>query len=104
MSSSANNPGNSAQAPQDQPGLVASHAEYVKGAVESAIGSTIGSHAWSSSGEQDKAHAVASMKAAGATRDAGEQGYGKVEALAGKAVGCEGMRKEGEQSARDKAQ
>ena len=59
-----------------------------------------GSHAWKGSGEQDKAHAVSTMKAAGEKRDAGAQGYGKAEALAGKAFGCEGMEKEGEASMR----
>ncbi|KAJ9143034.1 hypothetical protein NKR23_g6801 [Pleurostoma richardsiae] len=78
-----------------QPGLVGSHAEYIKGAAESAIGSVTGSHAWTSSGEQDKAHAVSAMKAAGDKRDPAAQGYGRIEELAGKAVGCEGMVKEG---------
>lgn len=62
---------------------------------QSAIGSVTGSHAWTKSGEQAKAHAVSDMKAASEARDASSQGYGKAEELAGKAVGCEGMVKEG---------
>ena len=38
------------------------------------------------------------MKAAGENRDGQTQGFGKVEELAGKAVGCEGMEKEGVES------
>ena len=66
--------------------------------LQAAVGTATGSHAWTTSGEQAKAHGVAEMKAAGEKRDAGSQGYGRAEELAGKAVGCEGMRKEGEQS------
>ncbi|KAK4454258.1 hypothetical protein QBC34DRAFT_375430 [Podospora aff. communis PSN243] len=84
---------------QQQPGLMASHAEYIKGAAESTIGSVTGSHAWTTSGEQDKAHAKASMKAATETRDPAASGYGKAEELAGKLTGCEGMRQEGAASA-----
>lgn len=62
---------------------------------QAAIGSVTGSHAWTESGEQAKAHAVSDMKAASETRDASSQGYGKAEEVAGKAVGCEGMVKEG---------
>lgn len=40
------------------------------------------------------------MKVAGEKRDASAQGYGKVEELAGKAVGCEGMQQEGTASAK----
>ena len=42
------------------------------------------------------------MKAASAARDPQQQGMGKVEELAGKAVGCEGMEKEGAESATKK--
>lgn len=66
---------------------------------QAAVGAVTGSQAWSASGEQDKAHAVSDMKAASEGRDA-SSGYGKVEEVAGKAVGCEGMVKEGETSAR----
>ncbi|KAH8194711.1 hypothetical protein TruAng_011123 [Truncatella angustata] len=81
-----------------QPGLVAGHAEYVKGVVESTIGSVTGSAPWQSSGEQTKAHAAGVMKAAGENRDASAQGYGTVEQVAGNLTGCEGMQKEGAES------
>jgi len=58
------------------------------------------SHAWSSSGEQDKASGRAELKAAAEGRDASKQGYGKMEELAGRVVGCDGMKKEGELSAK----
>jgi hypothetical protein len=35
------------------------------------------------------------MKAASSGRDPATSGYGKVEEIAGKVVGCEGMEKEG---------
>lgn len=41
---------------------------------------------------------MSTMKAASEARDAGQQGYGKAEEVAGKVVGCEGMVKEGEES------
>ncbi|PSR82922.1 hypothetical protein BD289DRAFT_411290 [Coniella lustricola] len=81
-----------------QPGLIGSHAEYVKGAAQAAIGSVTGSQAWTASGEQAKAHAVSDMKAASEIRDASTQGLGRTEELAGKAFGCEGMVKEGVES------
>ncbi|KAK0621688.1 hypothetical protein B0T17DRAFT_591519 [Bombardia bombarda] len=80
---------------QQQPGLVSSHVEYLKGAAESAIGNVMGLHAWTTTGEQDKAHAQSIMKAATENRDPSTAGYGKVEEVAGKLTGCEGMRKEG---------
>lgn len=83
----------------NQPGLVAAHVEYIKGAGESAIGNLTGSHAWTASGEQDKAHAQSTMKAAAENRNPAAQGYGRAEELAGKAFGCEGMQKEGVASA-----
>ncbi|KAF6829484.1 hypothetical protein CPLU01_07890 [Colletotrichum plurivorum] len=93
MSSQQNN--------DNQPGLVAGHAEYIKGAAEATIGNVTGSHAWTSSGEQDKAHAASTMKAAGEQRDAATQGYGKVEETLGKVVGCEGMVSEGKASKKE---
>ncbi|KAK3389538.1 hypothetical protein B0H63DRAFT_101377 [Podospora didyma] len=84
---------------QNQPGLVASHAEYIKGAAESVIGNVTGSHAWTTSGEQDKAHAKAQLKAATESRNPATDGYGRVEEIAGKVTGCQGMRQEGMASA-----
>ncbi|KAF2706916.1 hypothetical protein K504DRAFT_459347 [Pleomassaria siparia CBS 279.74] len=83
---------------QQQPGLVASHAQYVKGAAEEAIGNVTGAHAWKSSGVQDKEAAVADMKKAGEARDATQKGFGGVEEKVGGLVGCEGMQKEGAES------
>jgi uncharacterized protein YjbJ (UPF0337 family) len=64
------------------------------------IGDVSGSHAWKSSGEQDKAAAVDTMKKAGEMRDQ-SQGYGKAEEVAGNLTGCEGMQKEGAASKQD---
>ncbi|CCC09133.1 hypothetical protein SMACR_03041 [Sordaria macrospora] len=80
---------------QPQPGLIAGHAEYIKGAAEAAIGNITGSHAWTTSGEQDKAHAKASLQKASESRDPAASGYGSVEETAGKLTGCEWMKKEG---------
>ena len=40
------------------------------------------------------------MKAASANRDPSTDGYGKVEEMAGRVTGCEGMEKEGNASAK----
>ncbi|KAL6704818.1 hypothetical protein ACN47E_007622 [Coniothyrium glycines] len=79
---------------QNQPGLVAGHAQYVKGAAEETIGNVTGNEAWKSSGVQDKEQAVNTMKAASENRDA-SSGLGSVEEKAGNLVGCEGMQQEG---------
>ncbi|KAK4158049.1 hypothetical protein C8A00DRAFT_39605 [Chaetomidium leptoderma] len=92
--SSPNNPQNP-QNPQNQPGLWAAHAEYIKGAAESTIGSLTGAQGWTASGEQDKAHARASLQAAVEHRDPAKTGYGRAEEIAGKLTGCEGMKSEG---------
>ncbi|KAK3361157.1 hypothetical protein B0T24DRAFT_599506 [Lasiosphaeria ovina] len=91
---SSNNSQNQNQQ-QQQPGLVAGHATYIKGAAESAIGSAMGSHAWTTSGEQAKASAKASLKAATENRNPATDGYGRAEEIAGRVTGCEGMRQEG---------
>ncbi|KAI0448066.1 hypothetical protein F4803DRAFT_496339 [Xylaria telfairii] len=83
----------------NQPSLIGGHTEYVKGAAETAIGNITGSHAWKTSGEQAKAHAVDTMKSAGEHRDP-SQGFGVVEQKLGKATGCEGMAQEGAASKR----
>ena len=69
-------------------------------ASQATIGDVSGSHAWKSSGEQDKAAALDTMKKAGEQRDP-SQGYGKVEEVAGKITGCEGMQQEGAASKQD---
>ncbi|KAL5115206.1 hypothetical protein ACEQ8H_006880 [Pleosporales sp. CAS-2024a] len=90
----------SATGQNQQPGLVASHAQYLKGAAEETIGNVTGSQAWQASGAQDKSQAVEAMQTASANRDAATQGYGGVEEKAGSLVGCEGMQKEGAESKR----
>ncbi|KAI0905035.1 hypothetical protein F4824DRAFT_441783 [Ustulina deusta] len=77
-----------------QPSLIGGHAEYIKGAAEATVGDVTGSHAWKSSGEQAKSHAVDTMKAAGERRDP-SHGFGVVEQKLGKLSGCEGMANEG---------
>ena len=57
-----------------------------------------GSDSWKSYGEANKQAGIDEMKAASANRDPQQSGYGKVEQMAGKAVGCEGMEEEGAQS------
>jgi outer membrane cobalamin receptor len=65
---------------------------------QSAIGAVTGSETWNVSASADKADGIDAMKAASENRDAQRDGYGKVEELAGKAAGCEGMEKEGAES------
>lgn len=64
-----------------------------------------GSEEWRSSGAAQKAEAVEEMRAANEQRQSQSDGssstggYGaKAEELAGKAVGCEGMEKEGREA------
>ncbi|GAB7348667.1 hypothetical protein MBLNU459_g7030t1 [Dothideomycetes sp. NU459] len=83
---------------QQQPSLIGGHAQYVKGAAEGVIGSVTGSQAWTSSAAADKDEGVSAMKAASAGRDASASGYGKIEEVAGRVAGCEGMEKEGAES------
>lgn len=68
--------------------------------VQEAIGSVTGSEEWKKSGEEQKNAGIEEMKEAGKARDqdSAQHGLGGVEKLAGQAVGCEGMEKEGEQS------
>jgi len=80
------------------PSLVGGHAQYIKAAVEGAIGNVTGSEAWEASAQRDRKEGIESMKAASAVRDPQQSGLGKAEELAGKVVGCEGMEKEGAQS------
>ena len=105
---------------QSNPSLVGGHAQYVKGAAEvgedlsegvswsntflannpakAAVGTVTGSESWKASAEQDKQQGIDAMKAASAERDPQKSGFGKVEEVAGKAVGCEGMEQEGAES------
>lgn len=54
-----------------------------------------------STGAAEKADAINGMKAASSNRDPKESGMGKVEEVAGKAVGCEGMENEGAASKKE---
>ncbi|THY66771.1 hypothetical protein D6C97_01340 [Aureobasidium pullulans] len=84
-----------------QPSLIGGHAQYVKGAAEGVIGSVTGNAAWQQSGETDKQGGIDAMKSASQNRDPATDGYGKVEEVAGKLSGCEGMEKEGAQSKKE---
>ena len=68
---------------------------YTHHIMQSTIGGIIGSHAWKGSGEQAKAHAVDTLKAAGEARDPAASGYGAAEQKLGEVTGCGGMQKEG---------
>lgn len=99
-----------------EPGLIASHAEYIKGAAvvrptihpspsshiltidQEAVGTVTGSQEWKHSGEQQKQHAIDDMKHASEHRDPNKDGFGKSEEIAGRLTGCEGMKKEGVES------
>ncbi|KAF2761955.1 hypothetical protein EJ05DRAFT_472902 [Pseudovirgaria hyperparasitica] len=81
-----------------QPSLVASHANFISGAAKETVGQALGSTEWKQSGTAQKEHAVQDMKAAGEQRDPNKDGWGKAEEIAGKAAGCEGMEQEGAQS------
>ncbi|KAI9722799.1 MAG: hypothetical protein M1828_004495 [Chrysothrix sp. TS-e1954] len=84
---------------EQDPGLITGHAQYAKGAAVETIGSVSGSDAWKDSGAEQKQAGLDEMKAAGeARKEDGGGGYGKAEEMAGKAVGCEGMEKEGEET------
>nr|POF15993.1 hypothetical protein CFP56_76743 [Quercus suber] len=77
------------------PSLIGGHAQYVKGAAEEVVGNVTGAQDWKQSGEQDKSAGIDAMKTASANRDPNASGFGKVEEVAGQAVGCEGMENEG---------
>ncbi|KAK6443431.1 hypothetical protein LTR95_000258 [Oleoguttula sp. CCFEE 5521] len=88
----------SSDSSSQQPSLIGGHAQYVKGAAESVIGSVTGNTSWQSSAETDKSAGIEAMKTASANRDPAKDGYGKVEEIAGKVAGCEGMESEGAES------
>ncbi|EON67411.1 hypothetical protein W97_06664 [Coniosporium apollinis CBS 100218] len=78
-----------------QPGLIASHAEYIKAAAVETVGTVTGSEAWKQSGAEQKEQAINDMKAASEGRDPSASGWGKPEEVIGKVTGCEGMQQEG---------
>ncbi|KAF2430480.1 hypothetical protein EJ08DRAFT_633536 [Tothia fuscella] len=99
MSSTSATPQANLPAQKDgEPTLLSSHAAYVKASAVDAVGSITGSTEWKQSGHQQKEDAIADMKKASEGRDPAKDGYGKVEELAGKASGCEGMEQEGRES------
>jgi len=80
------------------------HVAYVSGAVKETIGNLTSSQPWQATGQADKSAAVDEMRAAkeasGAnntsTTGSGQNPtVGKIEELAGRAAGCEGMVEEG---------
>ncbi|PBP23521.1 mismatched base pair and cruciform DNA recognition protein [Diplocarpon rosae] len=77
--------------------MLAGHAQYAKGYVEETVGNLTGSAAWQESGKKDTEAGIEEMKAAGQQRaePAPSSIGGRVEELAGKVAGCEGMEKEG---------
>ncbi|KAI9053123.1 hypothetical protein LZ554_003390 [Drepanopeziza brunnea f. sp. 'monogermtubi'] len=78
--------------------MLSGHAQYAKGYVEETVGNLTGSKEWQDSGKKDAAAGIEEMKAANAqkTSEPAASGLGgKVEEMAGKAAGCEGMEKEG---------
>ncbi|KAM5342028.1 hypothetical protein ACJ41O_015059 [Fusarium nematophilum] len=96
----ADNNNQQQQQPQgSQPGLIGSHYQYAKGAAEATVGVLTGSQAWKASGEQDKAAGMAALKKVGEQRAGNpNQGYGRMEEIAGKVTGCQGMEREGHAS------
>jgi uncharacterized protein YjbJ (UPF0337 family) len=68
--------------------------------LQGVIGNVTGNAAWQQSGVSDKQGGIDAMKAASQNRDPATDGYGKVEEMAGKLSGCEGMEKEGAMSAK----
>ncbi|KAI9709403.1 MAG: hypothetical protein M1812_007680 [Candelaria pacifica] len=80
-----------------QPGLISGHAQLAKGVIVSTLGTATNSPAWKTSGEESREAGISEMKAASENRNrnSSEQGYGKVEEIAGRVTGCEGMEKEG---------
>ncbi|PVH69667.1 hypothetical protein DL98DRAFT_564366 [Cadophora sp. DSE1049] len=69
----------------NQASMLGGHAQYAKGYVEETVGNLTGSKEWQESGKKDAEAGIGEMKRNG----------GRVEELAGKAAGCEGMEKEG---------
>ncbi|KAK5168256.1 uncharacterized protein LTR77_006825 [Saxophila tyrrhenica] len=83
---------------QQNPSLIGQHANYVAAAAKETVGSVTGSEDWKATGAQEKQDAIDGMKSASENRDPNSSGFGKAEEMAGKAVGCEGMESEGQQS------
>ncbi|KAL3420013.1 hypothetical protein PVAG01_08512 [Phlyctema vagabunda] len=88
----------------NNPSLIGGHAQFAKGYVEEALGNATGSREWQESGKADSAQGIQAMKAAGEQRKTDPQTgaaggvnptTAKMEEVAGRLAGCEGMEKEG---------
>jgi len=78
--------------------MISGHAQYAKGYAEETIGNVTGSKEWQESGKKDISEAISEMKAASQQNSSEPTGTGvggKIEEMAGKVAGCEGMEKEG---------
>ncbi|PMD62449.1 uncharacterized protein K444DRAFT_557505 [Hyaloscypha bicolor E] len=78
--------------------MLGGHVQYAKGYTEETIGNVTGSKEWQENGKKDTQEGINEMKAANAAKasEPAASGIGgRVEELAGKAAGCEGMEKEG---------
>ncbi|TVY38441.1 hypothetical protein LSUB1_G003458 [Lachnellula subtilissima] len=85
-------------ASNNNPSMISGHAQYAKGYAEETIGNVTGSKEWQESGKQDAKAGIDEMKSASQNKSSEPAASGiggKVEELAGKATGCEGMEKEG---------
>lgn len=69
-----------------------------RGAAEETISGITGASSWQRSGTSDKRQGLDAMRAASADRDPQSSGFGKVEEVAGKVTGCNGMESEGAES------
>ncbi|KAI9817250.1 MAG: hypothetical protein M1827_001363 [Pycnora praestabilis] len=80
---------------EQQPSMINGHVQYAKGAISSMLGT--------SGAESTKQAGIEEMRAARAAnpenQTEGNTYVGKVENLAGSAVGCEGMKDEGAKKA-----
>jgi len=83
---------------EKQASMLGGHIQYAKGVVEETIGKVTSSHPWQESGKQDTAAGIKEMKKANAqntSEPAQSDLGGKIEEVAGRAAGCEGMEREG---------
>ncbi|CAF0985907.1 unnamed protein product [Rotaria sordida] len=71
--------------------VLGGHAQYVKGAAETAIGNVTGSQAWKDSGAHDKQEATEKMRAANQGTSECPVISDTTEKKIGNMVGCEGM-------------
>jgi len=80
--------------------LLSGHAQYAKGYVEETIGNVTRNKEWQDSGKNDAKAGIDEMKTASQQNNSTptQSGLGgKIEEVAGKAVGCDGMAEEGKE-------